>query len=622
MKLLSKNSVMGRFSAFLMLCCAFLLAACGGGGGSAGTTSGTSGGVSGIAITLVDANGVVRNSLTSATPLLARAKFVRSGQALSGQLITFAVTGAKVTMSPSSGTVLTDASGVATVTLVPTDPNYQAGDAGSVIATATASGVTYTSAPATYQLGVSQTTISLVSPSFSPVSINAFGQTEIAVDVFVDGALYTTQPVNVSFNSLCVNLGKATLAGVVRTLNGRAKALYTDAGCGQSDIITATVSGSARPATLVINIAPPSTGSIKFTAVVPSDKSIVIKGSGGSNRTETARLTFVVLDTSGAPMAGKQVNFSVFPTDVTLGSTSGVTNDKGEVTVNVNSGTVPTTFRVTASIPGGPSTVSDSIAVTTGVGVQSAFSLSAETFNISGWQHDNEKTNINILIADASGNPVADGTAVAFQTDSGAVGTAQGPGGNCVTTNGACSVPLRSQAPRFGLNNTAGKRAGLATVTASSTAFSTTLSSQIGVFFSGDDATNVFATVSSGATISGRNITTTSCTPVTLILDVNDVNFNPMPFGTKVETADVKLVTIDKVYPDSVGNKGPTDINGNSTLVVANMAVRQGTIHQIPISLPATCGTGVGTETGTFQVVITSPLGKGLVYPFSITSPK
>lgn len=622
MKFLTKNYVTGRFAG-LLLSCMFMLSACGGGGGSAGTTLGTGGGVAGVAVSLVDSSGASKNSMTSATPLLARAKFTaKSGQASSGQLVTFAVTGASVIMTPASGTVLTDSTGVATVTLVPAEVNYQSGDAGSVIATATVGGVSFTSAAATYQLGVSNTTIKLVSPSTSTISINAFGTTEIAVDVFVDGALFTAQPVNVNFNSLCVNLGKATLSGVVRTLNGRAKALYTDAGCAQSDIITATVSGSAKPATLGINIASPLVGSIKFASVVPSDKNIVIKGSGGSTRTETAKLTFVVLDTNGGPLAGKLVNFSVFPADVTLATLSGVTNDKGEVVATINSGTVATTFRVTATIPGGASTVSDSIAVTTGIAIQAAFSLSAEFFNISGWQHDNEKSNINILLADAFGNPVADGTSVAFQTDSGAVATSQGPGGSCTTTNGACTVPLRSQAPRFGVGNTAGKRAGLATVTASTTS-NVTLSDKIGVFFSGDFAVNVFDAVTNTKINGGANLAATSCGIYPLFLEINDINFNPMPFGTTVSVSDVKNVAISAVFPSTVLNVAPHDASGNGTLDPTKMAPRQGTVHYFPIALPDTCGTAVpaATATGTFGVVVKAPLGTTTFF-FSITYPK
>ncbi|WP_207838809.1 Ig-like domain-containing protein, partial [Pseudomonas sp. 43(2021)] len=46
-----------------------------------------------------------------------------------------------------------------------------------------------------------------------------------------------------------------------------------------------------------------------FTAANPADRSIVIAGSGGTGRSETALLTFTVVDAQGAPIKGVIVDF-------------------------------------------------------------------------------------------------------------------------------------------------------------------------------------------------------------------------------------------------------------------------------------------------------------------------
>ena len=56
-----------------------------------------------------------------------------------------------------------------------------------------------------------------------------------------------------------------------------------------------------------------------------------------------------------------------------------------------------------------------------------------------------------ILLADQSGNPVADGTPIVFQTNLGAIGSSDK--GGCNTVNGGCAVDFRTQAPRFPTKN-------------------------------------------------------------------------------------------------------------------------------------------------------------------------
>jgi hypothetical protein len=161
----------------------------------------------------------------------------------------------------------------------------------------------------------------------------------------------------------------------------------------------------------------------------------VIQGQGGNGRTETATLTFKVVDSFGAPLAGKTVNFTTASPSVKINKTTDTTDETGSVITTVNSGSVATSFRVQATLPGTASgnspdisTMSDSIVVTTGLPVQRAFSISTGTFNIDGWNVDSSPstpaTYIQVLVADAFGNPVPDGTPIVFQTNMGSVGSA------------------------------------------------------------------------------------------------------------------------------------------------------------------------------------------------------
>ena len=130
------------------------------------------------------------------------------------------------------------------------------------------------------------------------------------------------------------------------------------------------------------------------------------------------------------------------------------TMTSGNVVTTVNSGSVATSFRVKATVPGtagGPdfSTLSDSIAVTTGLPSQKGFSISSGSFNVEGWTVDSSTTTpatrIQVLLADDFGNPVPDGTPVVFQTNMGAVGSSDR--GGCNTVNGGCVVDFRAQGP-------------------------------------------------------------------------------------------------------------------------------------------------------------------------------
>lgn len=621
---------------------ALTLASCSGGGGSAPSTpnsTGTGNGAS-LKLKLVDASGAASGTVTTTSPLTAQATVLdASGAPVVNTLVNFAPSQPYVVVSPSSGAVLTNSSGVATATLSIASlaiAQTESGSADIITANATA-GTTVLTAQAPFSLGSTAVTLSLVAPSPSTLNLAAYSSTLLKVNVLANGTAYTATPVVVNFSSACATSGKAVLPATATTVNGQAQVSYTDKGCSASDAVTIFAAGSA-PITATLVDAAPTAASIEFVSATPAGDAIVIKGAGGNGRVETATLTFEALDTFGNPLPNETVNFSLNATQaVTLESTSAVTGANGQAVVTVSSGTLPTTFRVIATLPTGQTTLSDTISVTTGQPVQAAFSLSTTTFNIEGWGYDNTQTTLTALLADQSGNPVADGTPVIFETDSGAVGSSAD--GGCNTTNGGCSVTFRSQNPRFGLGNSAGKRAGLATISVSTTSAVYTLSGQIGVFLSGSFAVNIVQTPpGANPTVSNPSgiLALPDCNMTFVKLQLNDLNFNPLPKGTTVAFAagtqgGNSTAVIGSVFPAIVNDVVPHDasIAGNGTLIVGNMAPNQGSWHTFQFTPGGGAGSAnacnpanpLGGGSGSLLVTITTPKGIATEYMVNFTYP-
>ncbi|HYF44393.1 MAG TPA: hypothetical protein VEA35_18360 [Ramlibacter sp.] len=206
---------------------------------------------------------------------------------------------------------------------------------------------------------------------------------------------------------------------------------------------------------IAVSTAPPVPGqnpqslanAVNFLDVTPKDSSIVLAGSGGSGRSESATLRFRVVDTNNTPVKGVKVDFAVVPAaDVTLNIPSATSDAEGVVVTTVSSKSVATAVVVRATVSGRTITSqSDQLLVTTGVATQAGFDLSASKYNLnSGLTGDSSL--ITVRIVDSNGNPVADGVPVVFTANYGAVGSSSR--GGCTTTNGSCQVTFSVQDPR------------------------------------------------------------------------------------------------------------------------------------------------------------------------------
>ncbi|HBF50399.1 MAG TPA: hypothetical protein DDX04_08575, partial [Massilia sp.] len=348
-----------------------------------------------------------------------------------------------VSFTPDTASALTDASGVAVVTVKPT--SYTASGAASLSATSVVDSKTGT-ASMNIAIGAAPLTVGTLSFNGTPPSpLPAFNTVAVNIPITSAGQPATVAT-GLSLTSSCVGDGSATLVpGTIA--NGVLVATYTNNGCLRGrDTITASIGNSSQSISLDVSAA--NIGSIQFTSSSTNGNAIVLKGSGGLGRSESAQLTFKVVDQQNNGLAGVEVDFE--PTTSTGGLSvsplHAMTDASGNVTTMVSSGTIPTPVRVLAKATRNGRTISglsDALTVSTGLPIQRNMSMSPEHYNIEGGDIDGQTVGITVRLADQYGNPVSDGTTVNFVTEGGAVGTSSQ--GACNTANGGCSVNLVSQ---------------------------------------------------------------------------------------------------------------------------------------------------------------------------------
>src|ERR1035437_5383174 len=202
------------------------------------------------------------------------------------------------------------------------------------------------------------------------------------------------------------------------------------------------LSGGLASSSAILTVTAPTTGSIQYVSATPLN--ISLKGSGGA---PTSQVIFKVLDTGGNPISGKTVTLGLSTTvgGLSLASYTGISDALGQVIATVNSGTVSTPVRVTASTVAGGVTLttqSSQLSITTGIPDQVSFSLSATQHNIEGMNYDGVTTVLTARLADHFKNPAPDGTTVNFTSEAGSVV------GTCNTVAGACSAIFTTQGVR------------------------------------------------------------------------------------------------------------------------------------------------------------------------------
>jgi hypothetical protein len=456
-----------RKLSIVVLAGALLLAACGGKDsitsvGTTGTGTGTGTG-SGSSTTIAAVAGVTAQASVPS---------ILSDNSTSATITAFVVDasnnligGIPVTFSPSSGAIAplgtaTDDTGTQTATLsTPGNSTPR-----TITVTIKAGGKTATVDVQVVAGSTASTSVQMGSPAapgktftagaigISSTTLSAGGSATLSVALQnADGSLYT-QSAAVSFSSTCAGTGLAKIASPVTTTTGVATTTYVASGCSGNDPITATATVGTTPlsATGNVTVAAASVGSIVYKSA--SFTVISLKGSGTTAHPETSTVLFQILDSSGSPVANKQVVFSL---NTTVGGISvdpgPVTSDaNGNVQTTVQAGTVATPVRVTATVQSTTpviSTQSNQLSVSTGVPTQNAFSLAVKCPNVEAWNVDGVTVAVTARLADRFSNPVADGTAVQFNSEGGHI-QPQCTTASTATESGVCSVNWVSANPR------------------------------------------------------------------------------------------------------------------------------------------------------------------------------
>jgi hypothetical protein len=286
--------------------------------------------------------------------------------------------------------------------------------------------------------------------SFTPGTLNigvaslaAGGQTSVTATLADENGNLYQESANVSFTSVCVVSSLSAITSPITTTDGVATTTYNAQGCSGSDTITATttVRGATRTATGALTVQPAVIGSMQFVSATPS-----IIGIRGFGLTEVAEVIFRVLDTNGNPVSNEIVNFTLNSSvgGVNLPNTSDTSDADGLVRVDVQSGTVSTTVRVTATLASNPSisTQSDGLTISTGIADQDSVSLAVSNENPEALEIDGVVVVVTAYAADHFNNPVPDGTAVTFTTEGGQIQS------QCLTTDGSCTVNWTSSGTR------------------------------------------------------------------------------------------------------------------------------------------------------------------------------
>lgn len=336
-----------------------------------------------------------------------------NGQPLIGQVVSFSVV--RALASTNVRTALTDAQGRAIVVLAPTTATGAGAD--EVVANASVGAVALSQVRG---FQVTATNVTIDSFSSAVASLGAYGQTSLTLNL--SGVSLGT-PVQVGITSACASLNKAVVSPTNFSATSNSVTIqYRDTGCGAvqaSDALQATVIGTAATRSLTLPIAAPAVSSLAFIQSVP--ETIFLKGSGFA---EASLVTFEVRDAAGNPLPNRNVVVKLLTLTggVTMeGGTADVvrTSDaSGRVVIRVNSGTLPTPVRLSATLEGTViSTVSSNLSVAVGLPSQLNFSLSQQAANIEGMNRDGTPNFYTIIAADRNGNPVPAGTSINFVTE-------------------------------------------------------------------------------------------------------------------------------------------------------------------------------------------------------------
>lgn len=343
-------------------------------------------------------------------------------------------------ITPQSGTLLTNESGVALLNIAPAA--VSGNGAIRVSARMSTDGADLIK---TLDLQVVPGNVSLGSLSVAPGAVQIGQAITVSVNAFVNGVAARSNAVSVVFSSAC---GVVAPAAAPVDSTGKASAVIQTTLAGTCSVLAATAGVATPPAANYSVSSVPAFG-VRFVKADP--QIIYMKDSVGAT---SSLLTFKVFDASGAAVAGQKVNASsagsgladfcgLFPQAVSAAVT-------GEVSFRVCSGNQPDTVQIRATLDANTTVGTDSnlLTIQTGLPSQRFFDLVPARLNFyAGGYFTDQFSGLTVPItafaADRQGNPVADGTPVIFVAEGGQINL--NGQSSCILRNGSCTVDLIGQ---------------------------------------------------------------------------------------------------------------------------------------------------------------------------------
>ncbi|WP_413191070.1 Ig-like domain-containing protein [Psychrobacter sp. AT9] len=443
---------------FTALTLALTLAGCGGGGTDTvapepdlgvtqpGTGSGTDGGEQAIGdINIVEgalfnADGNVINSV-SLEGAYYKIKVIDDTQnPIINAKVAFDIDAEGIELSQTtSGSVLTDAEGIAQIFLKPS--SAEVSGAYTISANAT---YEQQSATANTTFSVQATNVSLSAITVGSNSLASGGQTPISLKV-TDQAGSVLSGVLVNLNSSCGQIPEQVTSDSEGMVEAVFKAINSDSTlCSGPASISASTGNSTRSTNIMIEA--PQANSIVYTS---NDLTLGIQNSGSSR---TGEVEFTVYS-NNIPVANTDVILSLKKSPLglsfgTLDNTSDIparTDSNGKVSVHIYPGTTPGPVEIEAILASDPriNALSKGISIASSRVTQTGLSLSWEK-NVLDWSYDGDSAQINARMVDRNGNAVPDGTVINFTAEGGKITS------SCATVDGNCDVTFTTQNPRPG----------------------------------------------------------------------------------------------------------------------------------------------------------------------------
>ncbi len=346
----------------------------------------------------------------------------------------------------------------------------------------------------------------------------------------------------------------------------------------------------------------PSTGAAQIILLgTPNPQSINIAETGNQI---SSSFTFEVQDSAGRALTSSNpaiVDFEIISGPgggEAITPTSLVTNGQGQVTTSLFSGNAAGPVKVQASITRTDLTPNLTIrstpvliAIHGGFPDPNHFSITMGQSNIEGYNFNNERSSVTVIVGDQFSNPVKPGTVVYFETTGGIIqGSAQ------TDNDGVASVELISANPR---PNDAiagsGGRPGYGTVTATTVDENNNeISATTNFLFSGLPQTPVITSGNSNFVIGANS-------GVTITFEVTDQFGNPLPPGTEITVSageslelsgDFEVTLGDNLFPGpgstefsvSVADDDPDDNTVTETTIKISVETPNGQRSSISLN--------------------------------------